>query len=58
MAKTRCSSPAIDLAAPVGYRVFSQKRGENGWSISRFVPLGEVDQLCEVIERYCTHSLV
>ncbi len=44
--------------AVVGYDVFSQKRGENGWSLSRFVPLGDVDQLCEVIERYCTHSLV
>lgn len=40
----------------IGYDVFSQKRGANGWSISQFVPQGDVDQLCELVERYSRQS--
>ncbi|WP_070888310.1 hypothetical protein [Pseudomonas argentinensis] len=41
----------------IGYQVFSQRRGADGWSVSLFVPAGNVDQLCELIERYCKQGL-
>lgn len=38
---------------PVCFYAFSQKTGSGGWSVSKEVPLDAVDELCDLINRYC-----
>ena len=38
---------------PVCFYAFSQKAGSGGWSVSKEVSLDAVDELCDLINRYC-----